>query len=151
MCVFWYDYVQPKYEEKAKLCYMDTDSFIVFIKTDNIYKDIAEDVETRFDRPLCKGKHKKVFGLMKDELGGKIIKEFVGLIAKTYSCLIDDDSKDKKAKGTKMFVIKKLKFEDYKNCLEATQLENRLNQMEKTKVNTENLTDNHNEFIKNSE
>ena len=45
MCEFWYDYVKPKYGKKAKLCHMDTDSFIVHIKTDNIYKDIAEDVE----------------------------------------------------------------------------------------------------------
>ena len=45
---FWYDYVKPKYDEKAKLCYMDTDRFIVYVKTDDIYKDIAEDVETRF-------------------------------------------------------------------------------------------------------
>ena len=59
----WYDYVKPKYDEKAKLCFMDTDSSIVYIKTDDIYKDIAEDVETRFDtsnyelhRPLPKGK-----------------------------------------------------------------------------------------------
>ena len=46
---FWYVYVKPKYSEKAKVCYMDIDSFIVYIKPDNIYKDIAEDVETRFD------------------------------------------------------------------------------------------------------
>ena len=66
MCEFWYDYVKPKYGEKEKLCYMDTDSFIVYIKTDYIYKDIAEDVETKFDtpkyeldRPLPKGKNKK--------------------------------------------------------------------------------------------
>ena len=69
MYEFWYDYVKPKYDEKAKLCYMDTDSFIVYIKTNYIYKDIAEDVETRFDtsndelyRPLPKGKIKKVIG-----------------------------------------------------------------------------------------
>ena len=49
MYQFWYDYVKPKHGEKAKLCYVDTDSFIVYIKTDDIYKDIAEDVETRFD------------------------------------------------------------------------------------------------------
>ena len=48
MYEFWYDYVKPKYDQKAKLCYMDTNSFIVYIKTDDIYKDIAEDVETRF-------------------------------------------------------------------------------------------------------
>ena len=71
---------------------MDTDSVIVYIKTDDIYKDIAEDVETRFDtsnyeldRSLSKGKNKKVIGLIKDELGGKIMAEFVGLRAKTYS------------------------------------------------------------------
>ena len=113
MYEFWYDYVKPKYGEKVKLCYMDTDSFIVYIKTDDIYKDIAEDVETRFDtsnyeldRPLPKGKNKKVIGLMKDELGGKIMTKFVGLRAKTYSYLIDDGSEDKKTKDTKMPVIK---------------------------------------------
>ena len=46
---FWYDYVKPRYDKKVKLCGMDTDSFIVYIKTDDIYKNIAEDVETRFD------------------------------------------------------------------------------------------------------
>ena len=46
---FWYDYIKPKYGGNAKLCYMDTDSFIVHIKPDDIYKDIAKDVETRFD------------------------------------------------------------------------------------------------------
>ena len=83
---FWYDYVKPKYGENAKLCYMDTDSFIVPVKTHYIYKDIAEDAETGFDtlkfevdRPFPKGKNKKVIGLMKDELCGKIMKEFVGL------------------------------------------------------------------------
>ena len=80
---FRYDYMKPKYEEKGKLCYMDTESFIVYVKADDIHEDIAEDVETRFDtsnyeldRPLPKVKNKKVIGLMKDELIGKIIKEF---------------------------------------------------------------------------
>ena len=49
MYEFWYHYVKPEYDEKAKLCYIDTDSFIVYIKTDYIYNDIAENVETRFD------------------------------------------------------------------------------------------------------
>ena len=95
---------------------MDTDSFIVYIKTDDLYKDIAEDIETRFDTsrfctPLPKAKNKKVIGLMKDRLDGKIKKQFVGLRAKTYSYLIDDVSEDKKAKDTKKCVIKrKLKF-----------------------------------------
>ena len=99
----WYDYVIPKYDEKAKLCYMDTDSFIVYMKTDDIYKGIAEDVETRFDtsnyeldRPFPKGKNKNVIALIRDELGGKIMTNFVGLRAKTYIYLIDDGSEDKK-------------------------------------------------------
>ena len=91
-------------------------------KTDGIYKDIPEDVETRFDtsnyesgRPLPKGKNKKVFRLMKDELGGKIMTKFVRLRAKTCNYLIDDGIEDKKAKTTKTCVIKrKVKFENYK-------------------------------------
>ena len=66
---------------------------------------------------------------MKDELGGQIMKKFVGLRAKTYSYLKDNNDKDKKAKGTKKCVIKrKLTFQDYKNCLEAAQVENKINQ-----------------------
>ena len=83
--------------------------FIVYIKTDDIYTDIEEDVEIRFDtsnykldRPLPKGKNKKVIGLMKNELGGKIMTEFVGLKAKTYSYLIDEGSEDKKQKEQKV-------------------------------------------------
>ena len=108
MCKFWYEYLKPKYGKNAKLCYMDTDSFVIHIKTNNVCKDIAEDVETRFDtsnfeldRPLPKGKNKKVIGLMKDELGGQIIKEFVGLRVKTYSYLKEKDDEDKIAEGTK--------------------------------------------------
>ena len=72
---------------------------------------------------------------MKDELGGRIVTKFVRLRAKTYSYLLDDSSEDKKAKGTKMCVIKrKLKFQNYKNCLEATQLENKINYLKKMKL-----------------
>ena len=111
---FQYDYVKPKFGEKANLCYIDTDSFVIYRKKDGIYKDIAEDVETRFDtsnyeldRSLPKGKHKKVIRLMKDELGGKIMKEFVGLRVKTYSYFIDDNSEDKRVKSTKKCVMKR--------------------------------------------
>ena len=83
------------------------------------------DVDKRFDtsnykcnRPLPTGKNKKIIGLMKDELGDKIITEFVILRPKTYSYLTDDDKEDKKAKGTKKRIIKRMiKFDDYKNCL----------------------------------
>ena len=122
---FWYDYMKPKYGKKVKLCYMDMDSFIINIKTSGFYEDIASDVANRFDtlnyevnRPLPTGKNKKVIGLIKDELGGKIITEFVTLRPKTYSFLADDGKEDKKAKGTKKCVIKKMiKFNDYKKCL----------------------------------
>ena len=77
---------------------------------------------------------------MKDECGGKIMTKFVGLTAKTYSKLIDDRSKDKKAKDRKKCFIKtKLKFENYKNCLDATQLENKINYLEKNKFNIDSL------------
>ena len=97
----------------------DTHSLIVHVKRDDIYKDIAEDVETRSDtsnfdsdRPLATGKNKNVFGRMKDEIGGEIMKEFVGLRAKTYIYLKDNNDEDKKAKDTKIYVIKrKLKFQ----------------------------------------
>ena len=123
---------------------MDTYSFIVYIKTNDIYKDISEDVETRFytsnqelecnsiDRSLPKGKNKKVIELTKDKFGRKITTKIVGFRAKTYSYLIDDGSVDKKAKGTKKYVIKrKLKFDNYENCFEATQFENKMNNIEK--------------------
>ena len=125
MYEFWYDYMKPKYNDKVKLCYTDTDNFVMNIKTEDFYKDIANDVEKRFDtsnyeinRPLPTANNKKVIGLMKDELGGGIITEFVALRNKTYSYLTDDCKENKKAKGTKECVIKRMiKFNDYENCL----------------------------------
>ena len=125
MYEFWYDYIKPKYGNDVKLCYMDTNSFVMNIKTNDFYRDIANDVESRFDttnyevnRPLPTRKNKKVIGLVKDELGGKIITEFLTLRPKSYSYLTDDGKEDKKAKGTKKCVIKRMiKFNDYKNCL----------------------------------
>ena len=114
MYEFWY-------EDKARLCYMDTDSFVVNIKTKDFYKDIAENVKERFDtsnyiydRPLPTGVNKKVIGRMKNELGGDIITEFVALRPKAYSYITNDFMEMKKAKGTKKCVVKKmLRFEDY--------------------------------------
>ena len=114
ICKFWYDYVKPKYDEKAILCYIDTNSFIVYIKTDSIYKDIAENVETRFynsnyelDKLCPKRKKKKVIELMKARLGGKFMTKFVGLRAKTYYHLSDDGCGDKKSKSHKKVCHKK--------------------------------------------
>ena len=111
---FGNDYMKPKYADNVKLCYMETDSFIMHIMTEDFYKDIAGDVEKRFDtskyecdRPLPTGKNKKLIGLMKDELGGKIMTEVVALRPKNYSYLMDDGGSDKKARGTKKCVIKR--------------------------------------------
>ena len=85
---------------------------------------------------------------MKDEFGGKIITKFVGLSAKTYAYLIDDGSEDKKAKDKKKCVIKRIiKFENYKSCLEATQLENKINHVGKNKFDIESIKENHTESI----
>ena len=85
MYEFWYDYLQPMYNDKIELCYMDTDSFIIYVETDDFYSDISNDVNKWFDtsnyskdinRPLEKGKNKKTIGKVKDELGDFIMSEF---------------------------------------------------------------------------
>ena len=85
---------------------MDTDSFVMHIKTEDIYKDIAGDVERWFDtsnydrkdeRPPLIGKNKKVIGMFKDELGEKIMTEFCALRAKAYGYKLYDDTEKKKA------------------------------------------------------
>ena len=120
-------FVKPKYKDKAKLCFMDADSFVINIFIEDFFEDINNDVERWFDtsnydendkRPLPMGVNKKVIGMFKDELGGKIMKEFCALRAKTYTYLMDDDSEKKKAKGIKRCVIKRrLMFENYKDSL----------------------------------
>ena len=127
MYEFWYDCIKPKCGDKTRLCYMDTDSFVMNIKTEDFYKDIAIDVERWFDpsnydkkdnRPLLIGKNKKVIGLFKDELGGKILTEFCALRAKAYAYKLDDDTEHKKGKGTKKCIIKReLMFQNYKDAL----------------------------------
>ena len=137
MYEFWYDYLKPKYGDKAKLCYMDADSFVIHIFTEDFFEDISNDIERWFDtssydknnkRPLPIGINKKVIGMFKNELGGKIMIEFCGPRAKTYAYLIDcyDDDDDydkntiinKKAKGEKKCIIKRrIKFEDYKDSV----------------------------------
>ena len=121
---FHYDYIKQKYPEGLTLCYMDTDSLIYDIETEDFYKNIAEDVKDRFDtsgynpdRPLPVGLNKKVIGLMKDELGGEIMTEFVTLRPK-MAAYKTEGLDFKKCKGIKKrFVKKTISFEDYKNCL----------------------------------
>ena len=131
MYEFWYDYLKPKYQDKIKLCYMDTDSFILNFQTEDFYKDIASDVDKWFDtskydqnnnRPLPMGKNKKIIGKFKDELNGKVMTEFIALRARTYSFRqkesIGHIFEEKKAEGTKKCVIKSnLHFELYKKAL----------------------------------
>ena len=132
MYEFHYDYIEQKYPEGLTLCYMDTDSLIYHIEADDFYKDIAEDVKDRFDmsgynphRPLPVGLNKKVIGLMKDELGGEIMTEFVTLRPKMYPYKTGS-AESKKCKGIKKcFVKKTISFEDYKNCLFSGETSNR--------------------------
>ena len=124
---FHYKYIKPKYENKAKLLFTDTDSFLYEIETEDFYKDIAGDVKDRFDTSEYKEGHpsgiptginKKVLGMFKDEVKGKNIKEFVGLRAKLYSFIIEDGEENKKCKGVKKQVVKEnITHEDYKTCL----------------------------------
>ena len=126
----WHDYIKEKYDNKATLWYIDTDSFIMCIKTEDFHNDIAKDVKQRFDasnykveRPLLKGKNENVYSTMKHEMGGVIIKEFVRLHAKICSYLKDDDKEEKKSKGRKTQEFRhRSKFDNYKNCLTALQI-----------------------------
>ena len=124
---FWYDCMKPKYGDRAKLCYTDTDSFFIYIITKDYFKDTAGDVKRLFDtsnydendkRPLPIDEKKKKLGFFKDELGGKIMVEICVLASKMYSYKMDYGSKKKKAKRTKKALIKRnLRFEDYKDWL----------------------------------
>ena len=125
---FHYNYMIKKYGDNQTLLFTDTDSLAYEIKTDDFYKDISEDVKTKFDTSnfpkvhascIKTGCNKKVIGMMKDECGGKQITEFVGLRAKMYSYKVkDSDQEEKRAKGVKKAVIKKdISFNDYYSCL----------------------------------
>ena len=124
---FHYNYMKPKYGDKAKLLFTDTDSLMYEIETEDFYKDISGDVKDRFDTSdypenhpsgIPTGINKKVLGMMKDEAGGKTIKEFVGLRAKLYSFIMDDGEETKKCKGVKKQVVESsISHEDYKTCL----------------------------------
>ena len=124
---FYYNYLKQKYGDKVKLLFCDTDSLMSEIQTEDFYKDISGDVKDRFDTSdypenhpsgIPTGINKKVLGMMKDEAGGKTIKEFVGLRAKLYSFVMDDGEETKKCKGIKKQVDESsISHEDYKTCL----------------------------------
>ena len=127
MYEFYYNYLKHKYGDKVKLLFSDTDSLMCEIETEDFYKDISGDVKDRFDTSdypenhpsgIPTGINKKVLGMMKDEAGGKTIKEFVGLRAKLYSFVMDDGEETKKCKGVKKQVVESsIRHEHYKTCL----------------------------------
>ena len=126
---FHYNYIKQKYDNKAKLLFTDTDSFLYEIETEDYYKDISRDVKDRFDTSnypeghpsgIPTGINKKVLGMFKDEAAGKPINEFVGLRSKLYSYKMDEGKENKKCKGIKKAVVERtIRHEDYKNCLET--------------------------------
>ena len=127
MYQFWYDYIKLKYGGKARLCYMDTDSFIIYIETEDFYEDIAGDVEKWFDtsnydkndeRRLPIEINGKILDKFKDEPGGKIMAKNAALRAKVYAYLKEDGGVHKRAKGTKKCAIKReIMFENYRESL----------------------------------
>ena len=126
---FHYNYIKKKYGDKAKLLFTDTDSFLYEIQTEDVYKDISEDVKDKFDTSnypknhpsgIPTGINNKVLGMFKDEVAGDNIKEFVGLRAKLYSFKTEDGTEKKKCKGIKKAVVaKSIRHENYKTCLQT--------------------------------
>ena len=138
---FCYNYVKPKYGDKVKLFYLDTNSFIVHKKHMLVIKllqkmlklDLIFSVMNQIGS-YQKAQKKKVIWLMKHELERKIMTKVVGLGAKTYSYLIDDGSEAKKTKSTKKCVIKRKpkSVQNYKNCSEVTQFQNKIKDLDLT-------------------
>lgn len=125
---FHYNDIKRKYDNKAQLLFTDTDSLCYEIETHDFYKDILPDINAKYDTSgfvdnhpsgIKTGINKKVIGMFKDEAGGKIILEFVGLRSKLYSYKMFENSKEnKKCKGVKKTVVQeKITHEDYKTCL----------------------------------
>ena len=116
MYKFFYDYLKPKYGDKVKLCYMDTESFIFYVQTNDFYKDISNDVIEWFDTSdynkdddrLPTEINKKIIGKCKEELKGKLMIEFVTLASKGYAYLDDNDEEHKKVKGINKCVRNKV-------------------------------------------
>lgn len=130
MYSFFYDFLKPKYDKNVTLAYCDTDSFVLAVQTSDFYDDMRNNIE-KFDTSdypwpneyNIEQKNKKVPGLFKDELNGKVAVEFVGLRAKCYALRsLDDksiDQKMKKSKGVKKCVLKrKITFKDYIECIQ---------------------------------
>ena len=124
---FHYNYIIPKYGDKAKLLFTDTDSLMYEIEIDDFYRDISPDVHERFDTSnypkdhpsgIPTGVNKKIIRMFKDEASGLQVVEFVGLRAKLYAYLMDQGKKSKKCKGIKKYVVQNsITFNDFKDFL----------------------------------
>ena len=121
---FYYNHLEPKYGSKCQLLYTDTDSLLLDIKTEDVYKDMGDNLDyydtSDFpkDNPLHSQRNKKVIGKMKDECSGAPISEAVCLRSKMYSILLENDKNIKKAKGTTKAVTKKqITHQNYKDAL----------------------------------
>ena len=135
MYEFHYGYMKPKYGDRIKLLFTDTDSFMYLIETEDVYEDILRDIHEWFDTSNYSQDHfiytdanKMKIGMFKDEEGGKIISEFVGLRAKNYA-YVCGGKEHKKCKGIKKSVTEKgISFDDYKDCLfKNVQLRRKMN------------------------
>jgi hypothetical protein len=105
MYKFFYDVLKPKYGDKIRLVYTDTDSFVIYTETEDIYEDLKE-LKKDMDFSNYSVEHKNYdtsnemkLGFFKDEVKGKIISEFIGLAPKMYAYKLDDGKEEKKAKG----------------------------------------------------
>jgi hypothetical protein len=127
MIDFLYNYIQPKYKENYNLTYTDTDSFILYIETEDIYKDMYENKELfdLSDLTIDNNKYncqdnKKALGKMKDEVPNSVITEFIALAPKVYSFITNEGENKKTAKGVQRAVLKKqINHKDYKDTLET--------------------------------
>ena len=127
MYEFHYNYIKQKYGNKAKLLFTDTDSLMYEIQTEDFIRILVKMWKKRFDTSdyppnhpsgIPSGLNKKVLGMFKDEVKGKVIDEFVGLRAKLYTVKMFEGEETKKCKGVKKSVVKKsITHEDYKKCL----------------------------------
>ena len=131
---------------------MDTGNFIVHVKkmifTKVLQKMLKQDLALQILKQTEYYLKEKIIVLMKDELSGQIMNEFVEL-ANSYNYLKDNNDEDKKSKGTKNCIIKrKHKCRDYKNCSEAAQIGKKINYFEKNKFDVDSLREDKKEFIK---
>ena len=127
MYEFYYNYLKPKYTDKIKLCYMNTESFIFYIDTNDFFEDIKDDIHdwsdtskinNKLDRPIPIGITEGILGMFKDELKVQAMTEFISLASKVYAYICDNDKIEKKVKGIKKCVRDRvLIFKHYMDAL----------------------------------